>query len=131
MDGNRIIAKYTGQPITLDTLMAGQHAGDLAGRLAEEIWQAADAIGRAEIELAQIMAWIADSTSKVTAAINAEPDQRVRTVNPLGELQAHGPRFDLLIAVREERITHLRRLVRLWHALPDTAPGGHSALDGH
>ncbi len=54
----------------------------------------------------------------VTEAIAAAPGESAPTLNPLGELQADGPRFDALIAVRADRIAHLRELVRLWRHLP-------------
>lgn len=61
---------------------------------------------------------IIDDCGKVRSAVDAGPGQQAPTLNPLGELQARGPRLDAVIAVRDDRISHLRTLARLWQHLP-------------
>jgi hypothetical protein len=111
--------KYTGQCLDLDTLLVAHRGGGVARVLAHEIERAATAVSSAEDDLTRIAASITDSASKVSENITAVAGQTVRSINPLGELQAKAPRFDALIAVRDERINHLRALIRLWNAHTD------------
>jgi hypothetical protein len=123
---SRTIEKYTGVVIArVDLAQAAAGGGwraALATELGDAIWTGADAIGHLEDELDLHVAWINATTDRVNTAITAGPGQCVPTLNPLGELQSYGPRFDQLIAVRAERIAHLRQLVRLWSALPTLVP---------
>lgn len=126
-DDETLIEKYTGARIAFGDLSAAASRGGIRTALANAIWHAATTLTYAEADLTQVASWITAATTRVTTAITAAPGQRTPTVNPLGELQSNGPRFDQLIAVREERISHLQRLVRLWSTLgatgdPDTTP---------
>jgi hypothetical protein len=118
-----IIEKYAGTCVTADELSAAAARGGLPAELANALPLAAEALMRAESELTQVSSRVAEATGRLTTAIRAAVGQRTPTINPLGELQAGGPRFDQLIAVRHERISHLRLLARLWSALPDPAVG--------
>jgi hypothetical protein len=119
LDVERIITKYTGQPVRDDQLIAGHRRGGLAAALAAALERAADAVADAETELTRLTRAITDRAAAVTRTLDAEPGQQAPTLNPLGELQATGPRFDAVIAVRADRIGHLRTLVRLWQQLPE------------
>lgn len=119
MDVARITTKYTGHRVTDDALTIAHRRGGLAAALAHALEQAADAVASTEADLRRLTASIADRIDTVARAIDAAPGQSAPTLNPLGELQATGPRFDAVIAVRADRITHLRAVVRLWQQLPD------------
>jgi hypothetical protein len=87
------VHKYTTGELTAD--------GDpLHGNLANAVEQAASAVVRTEEELGQTAGWVADKTDRVRRALAAHPGQPLPTLNPLGELQAHAPRFDALISER-------------------------------
>lgn len=116
-----IIEKYTGHRINPDELTEAAQGGGVPADLVHGIWQAIDEIQQAESELIRTGRQIDESIRKLSAAINAEAHQRIATINPIGELQAYGPRFDLLIAVRQERIAHLCLLTHLWQRLSGTA----------
>ena len=118
MDIDRLTTTYTGHRVEFDALLAAHRRGGLPAALATALQHAGEALDSAEADLARLATSITDRTGAVLRAITAEPGQLVATLNPLGELQAHGPRFDALIAVRDERISHLRTLVRLWQHLP-------------
>jgi hypothetical protein len=110
-----VIAKYTGHDITEEHLIAA--ASDTDPRrheLANAIECAAWLLQTTEQELASLSSQIAGILTKVDHNLTAAPGQQVYSLNPLGELQAGAPRFDVLIAVRDERIRHLRNLTRLW-----------------
>ena len=121
MDVERLTATYTGHPIEQDALIAAHRRGGLAAALADAVQQAADTLAGAD--LAHLCSSITDRLGTVARTITAGPGEPVPTLNPLGELQATGPRLDAVIAVRADRISHLRTLVRLWRHLPidDTA----------
>lgn len=119
MDIERLTTKYTGHRIGDDALAAAHRRGGIAAALTGALERAAYTLDDAETDLADITASITHHTSTVIGVITANPDDTVPTLNPLGELQAQGPRFDAVIAVRADRITHLRTLVQLWQQLPD------------
>jgi len=125
MDESQLISKYTGHHLDPDALIAAHQDTGVAAALAAAIGQAVLKLGDAETELARLTPSIIHSLTKVTTTITAEPGQPAPGLNPVGELQAHGPRFDTLIAVREDRIQHLRTLVRLWLQMPAPATGPH------
>ena len=115
MDIERVIKKYTGQSVTWQALAAAGRSGDpIARGLAVALERAASAVASAEVELSTVAGWISGHLTTVRANLDAAPGQRTRSINPLGELQANGPRLDALIGVRHERITHLRILATLW-----------------
>ncbi len=120
MDIDRLTTTYTGHRVEFDALLAAHRRGGLPAALAGALEQAGEALDSAEAELARLATSITDRTGAVQRAITAEPGQPVPTLNPLGELQATGPRFDAVVAVRHEHISHLRTLVRLWQHLPVT-----------
>jgi len=126
VDIERLIDKYTGQPVTCDALLAAARTGDTEGAfvraLAGAVERAAYAVGDAEAELARVTDSIGGSLARVRANIDATPGQLVPAVNPLGELQSHAPRFDALISLRDERIAHLAVVTRLWQMATQTAP---------
>ena len=127
MDESQLITKYTGHHLDPDALIATPTHQDtgIAAALAAAIGQAVLKLGEAETELARLTPSIIHSLTKVTTTITAEPGQPAPGLNPVGELQAHGPRFDTLISVREERIQHLRALVQLWLQMPAPRTGPH------
>ena len=118
MDIERVTTKYTGHRIDDDALIAAHRAGGLAAALAHAVEHAAEDLAHADTELTRLAASLASRAGTVAEAIAAAPGGSAPRLNPLGELQADGPRFDAVIAVRADRITHLRELVRLWRHLP-------------
>jgi hypothetical protein len=86
--------------------------------VADALIRAVHTVDGAEQELARLTAGIDHATASVTRTITAGPDERVPSLNTLGELQSRGSRFDALIAVRAACIDHLKELVRLWQHLP-------------
>jgi hypothetical protein len=119
VDVEHITTKYTGHRVELDAMIAAHRRDGLAAALAEALERAADAVADAETELTRLARSITDRADVVSRTIDAEAGEQLPTLNPLGELQATGPRFDAVIAVRADRITHLRTLVRLWRQLPN------------
>jgi hypothetical protein len=110
-----VIAKYTGCDITEEHILVAARGTDpLRKDLANVLERAAWQLLETEAELTQVSSSIADSLVKVEQNLTAASGQRVYSLNPLGELQARAPRFDLLIAVRDERIRQLRTIARLW-----------------
>ncbi len=118
MDVERLTSKYTGHRVEADQLIDGHRRGGLPAALAQALETAADAVAGAEAELLRLSSSIIDDCGKVRSAVDAGAGRQAPTVNPLGELQARAPRFDAVIAVRDDRIIHLRSLVRLWQRLP-------------
>jgi hypothetical protein len=117
-----IIGKYTGRDITEETILgAARHGDPIRTAVAGALYQAAYAVIDAETDLRRITTSIADSLAKTTENVTATAGQQVRGLNPIGELQSNAPRFDALVAVRHERVSHLQALVRLWLALPPQA----------
>ncbi|WP_030442454.1 hypothetical protein [Actinoplanes subtropicus] len=123
MDESQLITKYTGHHLDPAALIATREVTGVAAALAAAIGQAALRLDDAETELTRLTPSIIHSLTKVTTTITTEPGQPAPGLNPVGELQAHGPRFDTLIAVREERIQQLRALVQLWLQLPAPRTG--------
>jgi hypothetical protein len=124
VDIEHITAKYTGHRVDDDALIAAHRAGGLAAALAHAVEHAAEGLAHADTELTRLAASLGTRAGAVARAIAAAPGEPAPTLNPLGELQADGTRFDAVIAVRADRITHLRELVRLWQHLPhDDATG--------
>lgn len=123
MDESQLITKYTGRHLDPAALIATRAVTGIAAVLAVAIGQAALKLDDAENELTRLTFSINRSLTKVTTTITAAPGQPAPGLNPLGELQEHGPRVDTLIAVREERIQHLRALVQLWLQIPAPATG--------
>jgi hypothetical protein len=110
------IRQYTNHSITTDELTAD--ADPWRSTLAHAVERAASAVVRIDDELGQVAGWVTDKTDRVRAALAAHPGQPLPTLNPLGELQAHAPRFDALISERAARIEHLQAVVALWVAQP-------------
>jgi hypothetical protein len=118
VDIERLTSKYTGHPVDVDALIAAHRRGGLAAALAQAVEHAADALAHAETDLSRLADALTSRAGTVRRTLAAQPGEHAPTLNPLGELQADGPRFDAVIAVRTDRITHLRTLVRLWQQLP-------------
>ena len=118
MDFSRLSLKYTDFRVEDDALIAAHQRGGIDALIAQAVERAADAVRHVDKELAFLSAQIFNSISAVDENLHAAPGQQVRTLNPLGELQANGPRFDALIAMRADRIEQLRQLVHLWRQLP-------------
>jgi hypothetical protein len=109
------ITKHTRHDITEEHILAATRGTDpLRKDLASVLERAAWQVLETETELARVSSSIADSLAKVEQNLTAGPGQQVHSLNPLGELQSNGPRFDMLIAIRDERIRHLRTIARLW-----------------
>jgi len=122
VDIDTVTEKYTRQRLGLDTLTAAGYTGDPMARwLAHAIGRAAEAVLEVEADLARAADSVSRAIEAVCETVAAPAGQPVRSLNPLGELQANGPRFDALIAVRHDRIAHLRVLTRLGQQLPATA----------
>lgn len=121
MSIGRITEKYTGHRISPDLLLAAYHHDGIAAELAEAINRAVSAIAATDVELNRLAESITDHVTAVTTNITAGAGRTTPSLNALGELQAYGPRFDALTAVRADRIGHLRVLVRLWQHLPEHA----------
>ncbi len=122
MEIERVTTKYTGHRVEADALIAAHRRGGLAQGLAHELERAATALAGADADLIRLATAITDDCGNVRHAVDAGPADPASTLNPLGELQARGPRLDAVIAVRDDRITHLRALVRLWRQLPPDSP---------
>ena len=124
VDIEDITETYTGQRVGFTDLVTAAHVADpFASLLARTVERAAYAV-------AASIGGTADRVQHVLAAMAGEP---VRSLNPLGELQANGPRLDALIAVRHDRIAHLRTVTSLWRHLraPLPPPSDHArALTG-
>ena len=84
------------------------------GMLCDAIDHAARALARVDDELAHLAGVVARAADTVTTGLKPESGQPTPTLNPLGELRGGGLRFDAAIAVRAERINHLKVLVGLW-----------------
>lgn len=121
MDIERVTTKYTGHRVDVDALIAGHRAGGLRAALAHTVEHAAEGLAHTDTDLTRLADSITARTGAVARAIAAAPGEPAPTLNPLGELQADGSRFDALIAVRADRITQLRTLVRLWQKTHDGA----------
>ena len=117
MDTETITEKYTGLRLDSAALSAAAGRGGVHAELANALWHAASDLAHTESDLAQVGSWVTAAATRLATAIAAPPGATTPSVNPLGELQSNGPRFDQLIAVRSERINHLQQLVRLWTAL--------------
>jgi hypothetical protein len=120
VDYERITSKYTGVRLSYAALAAQRRRGGIAAELATAISQTVRAIYATEVDLASIAEAVGHAASSVSDAIAAAPEQSAPTLNPLGELQQRGPRFDAQIGIRDVHIEHLRTLVRLWQHLPTT-----------
>ena len=118
MDIARLSIKYTNHRVEDDALVAAHRRGGIDAALAQAVELAAESVRHVEKELALISTQIFNSISVLDENLQAGAGQQVRTLNPLGELQANGPRFDALIAMRADRIEHLQQLIRLWRHLP-------------
>jgi hypothetical protein len=115
VDIEDITEKYTGQRLGLTDLTAAWHTDNPAAQaLAHAVERAAYALGEVEADLAHCADSVSRAIEAACEAVVAPAGQRIRTLNRLGELQANGPRFDLLIALRADRVEHLRILTRLW-----------------
>jgi hypothetical protein len=125
MDESQLITKYTGHRLDPAALIAAREVTGMAAALATALGQAALKLDDVENELTRLTPLIIQSLTKVATTITAGPGQPAPGLNPVGELQAHGQRFDTLIAVREERIQQLRVLVELWLQLPAPRTGPH------
>ncbi|MCW6004307.1 hypothetical protein K1W54_06890 [Micromonospora sp. CPCC 205371] len=121
MDVERLTGKYTGVPVTFEAIAAQHGRGGVAAALADALIRAVAAIDAAERELVHHVAAIDHATAAVTLNLAAGPGERVPSLNPLGELQSRGSRFDALIAVRAACVDHLKELVRLWQPPPTAA----------
>ncbi len=88
--------------------------------LAHALERAAYAVGEADADLGRAATSISDALADTRQALDALAGQPIRCLNPLGELQANGPRFDALVAARHDRIGHLRTVARLWQQLHAT-----------
>lgn len=125
MDLERLTTKYTGVRIGYDALAAHHRQGGIAAAVADALIRAMYTLDSAERELARLAESIDHATASVTRTITAGADERIPSLNTLGELQSRGSRFDALIAVRAACIDHLKDLVGLWQHLPisgDTPP---------
>ncbi len=121
MDIEDITEKYTGQRLGWADLTAAWRGGDpIARMLAHAVERAAYAVGEADADLGRAATSISDALADTRQALAAEAGQPTRCLNPLGELQANGSRFDALVAVRHDRIGHLRTVARLWQQLHAT-----------
>jgi hypothetical protein len=118
MDIARLSTKYANHRVEDDALIAAHRRGGIDAALAQAVEHAAEAVRSVESELAVVTSRLHQSASKVKENLGAEPGQPVFHLNPLGELQANGTRFDALIAMRADRIGHLQQLIRLWRHLP-------------
>lgn len=118
MDFLALCLKYTGQRIDDDAIIAAHRHGGLHKALAHSMEQAAEAVRSVDRELTAVTTQVSACARKVDQSLSATAGEPVPTLNPLGELQAGGPRFDALIAIRAGRIEHLRQLVNLWRLLP-------------
>ncbi len=92
MDIESITEKYTGRRLGLPDLTAAWHTGNpLAQALAHAVERAAYAVSEVEADLARAAECISDDITDVRQALAAAAGQHIRTLNPLGELQAGGP----------------------------------------
>ncbi|WP_030442461.1 hypothetical protein [Actinoplanes subtropicus] len=111
MEIDAITAKYTGHRITDSDLSAGHRRGGLAADLARALYHCCHAVFTVDADLDRIGATLADSIAVVRANTAATPGTGTPTITPLGN---SGPRFDALLGIRDERLSHLRELVHLW-----------------
>lgn len=117
MDESHLITKYTGHRLDPAALRAAGKVAGIAAALGEAIGQAALAVEEVDRELTHRIPSIIEYLTRVKTTVNAELGEPAPGLNPVGELQAQGPRFDTLIAMREERLQHLRTLLKLWNEL--------------
>lgn len=123
VDGSQLITKYTGHHLDPAALIADRQVTGTAAALAAAIGQAALNIDDTETELTRLTPSITHHLTRVSTTITAQPGQPAPALNPVGELQEHARKFDTLIAVREERIQHLRALIQIWSTLPARRTG--------
>jgi hypothetical protein len=127
VDIEDITETYTGQRVGFADLVTAAHVADPLARamarvVASAVERAAYAVGDIDADLARVAASIGDTADRVQHVLAATAGQPVRSLNPLGELQANGPRFDVLIAARDGRIAHLRTVTSLWWHLHAPLP---------
>jgi hypothetical protein len=116
------IAKYTGHDLRDEELLAALQADLLRRQLTQALGSAALAVSATEAELRRVTASITDSLTAVSQNLAAGPGHTVRSINPIGELQANAPRFDALIARRDAEVGHLKTLTRLWQTATNPNP---------
>jgi hypothetical protein len=123
----RCTEKYTGHGVTAADLDTAADA--LCTELADMLRGAVYSPHSNQHQLLQVAATLQDTAMNIHAAISTTAGQPVRHLNSMGELLSTGVCADMLIALRADRIEHLRRLAWLWlhRGTPadpaDTAPG--------
>ena len=123
VDIEGVTETYTGQRVGFTDLVTAAHVTDpLARTLARAVERAAYAVGDIDADLARVATSIGDTADRVQHVLAATADEAVRSLNPLGELQANGARLDALIAARHDRIAHLRTVTSLWRHLHAPLP---------
>jgi hypothetical protein len=122
MDDEEIIKKYTGHRVSVRELACAASSGGSEAELAKAVLSAVHSLAGAEAELTRVGTWVGDAVSRTRAVIAAA--QPTPDLNRLGELQINGPRFDMFVAVRAERISHLRQLLHLWSMRVATGTAG-------
>lgn len=119
-----LVRKYTGHDITHDAVTAARHASGTLPVLAAAIVDTCHALTTTEANLTRCADTIAGHLADVRRALNAGPGEPAPTLDPLGVLQAHGPRLNALTVQRATQISHLQALARIWlaHHQPHQTP---------
>ncbi|MCX5122013.1 hypothetical protein OG992_33150 [Micromonospora sp. NBC_00362] len=112
----RLVRKYTGHDITDDAIAAARQASGTLPVLAAAIVDTCYALTSTEANLARCADTIAGHLADVRRALSAGPDEPAPTLDPLGVLQAYGPRLTALTVQRATQISHLHALAQIWLA---------------
>lgn len=109
MDTTKIVAKYTGVELAEEELWGRKATAN--HRLLSSI---ADKIGSVERRLDRAASQLLDIAERIEATLEAQPGERFRGLNPLGEFQGNdASRIDALIAERAALIESLQMVMSL------------------
>lgn len=109
MDASRIVAKYTGVELAEEELWGRKATAN--HRLLNSI---ADKIESVERRLDRAASQLLDIAERIEATLEAQPGERFRGLNPLGEFQGNdASRIDALIAERAALIESLQMVMSL------------------
>lgn len=117
MDANKIVAKYTGVELAEEELWS---KGATANH--RLLFSIANKIESVELRLARAAAQLLDIAERIESTLEAQPGERFRGLNSLGEFQGNdASRIDALIAERSALIESLQMVMSL-DRVPAPAP---------
>lgn len=112
---NALIKKYTGQDVDDDTLW--RHSRE-AGRspIARLLQDAVDELKRAEDDMREAARKIQDDLNRVTALLDAGPDDRAYAVEGPAYMNVNPVRLEAAISLRGARVRDVQKLTALYRA---------------